>query len=247
MEEPRFDLDEVFDEDYLYFYGQSLTEERDEREAELVARLVDLRPGMRVLDLACGHGRIANRLARAGAAVVGVDRSPLFLERARKDAAAMGVDVDYREGDMRALGFDGEFDAVVLWFTAFGYFSDEANRRVLEGIARALAPGGAFRIELNNREMVLQRFQAYGIIERDGDFMIDVNRYDPHSGRTENERIVLRDGRVRRMHFGVRMLTFPELRTWLAEAGFSAVEGFDDQGAPYAVTSRRMVVRARRP
>ena len=50
---------------------------------------------MEVLDLACGHGRIANRLAQRGAQVTGLDATPLFLEQARRDAAERGVEVDY--------------------------------------------------------------------------------------------------------------------------------------------------------
>ncbi len=41
-----FDFDGVFDEDYLYFYEQVLTDERSDHEAELVSRLLDLEPGM---------------------------------------------------------------------------------------------------------------------------------------------------------------------------------------------------------
>ena len=105
---------------------------------------------MDVLDLACGHGRIANRLAERGARVTGLDRTPLFLEVARRDAAARGVEVDYVEGDMRELAWEGGFDRVVSWFTSFGYFDDQANRGVLGGVHGALRPGGSLLIECNN-------------------------------------------------------------------------------------------------
>ena len=77
----KFEFDQVFDEDYLYFYGPPL-EEVAEQNAELIWRLLDLRPGSRTPDLACGHGRIANRLAQRGALMSGLDASPLFLDRA---------------------------------------------------------------------------------------------------------------------------------------------------------------------
>ena len=70
-------------------------------------RLLDLEPGMEVLDLACGHGRIANRLTQRGARVTGLDATPLFLEHARRDAAERGVEVDYVAGDMRSLPWPG--------------------------------------------------------------------------------------------------------------------------------------------
>ena len=62
MTGPVFEFSEVFNEDYLYFYGPDL-EGVSDAQAETVWRLLDLQPGMEVLDLACGHGRIANRLA----------------------------------------------------------------------------------------------------------------------------------------------------------------------------------------
>ena len=85
------------------------------------ARLTQLAPGERVLDLPCGHGRIAERLAEWGADVVGVDRCEDFLSHARTAAGRRGVAVDYRQGDWRTLAFNGEFDVVVCWFTSFGY------------------------------------------------------------------------------------------------------------------------------
>lgn len=60
------DWDAVFDEDYLYFYEAFLTPERSDREAGFVASVLGLEPGTAVLDAPCGHGRIANRLARRG-------------------------------------------------------------------------------------------------------------------------------------------------------------------------------------
>jgi hypothetical protein len=47
---------EVFDDDYLYFYADILPDERSDADAEVVARLLSLRPGMRVLDVPCGEG-----------------------------------------------------------------------------------------------------------------------------------------------------------------------------------------------
>lgn len=245
MEGPAFDLDEVFDADYLYFYEQVLPPERTAAEVETIVRLLGLAKGARVLDLACGHGRIANRLAALGCEVAGLDRSGLFLERARADAAAAGVSVDYVEGDMRALPWpDASFDRVVLWFTAFGYFSDDDNARVLAETRRVLRPGGALLVEMNNRDNLLRRFLPYVVMERDGAFMIDINSYDITTGRTENERIVIRDGRMRRMRFGVRLFSFPELRDWLVRAGFSTVEGYGPDGEPLTIESRRMIVVA---
>ena len=101
MTVPEFDAEGVFDDDYLHFFAASLAE-RSAAEADLIWRLLELEPGMEVLDLACGHGRIANRLAQRGCRVTGLDATPVFLRRARTEAEALGVAVDYVQGDMRA-------------------------------------------------------------------------------------------------------------------------------------------------
>ena len=60
-----FDFDNVFGDDYLHFYGPDLTAERNAREAEAIWQMLSLQAGQTVLDIGCGHGRIANQLARA--------------------------------------------------------------------------------------------------------------------------------------------------------------------------------------
>ena len=129
MTGPVFEFSEVFNEDYLYFYGPEL-EAVSDAQAETIWRLLDLEPGMEVLDLACGHGRIANRLTQRGARVTGLDATPLFLEYARRDAAERGVEVDYVCGDMRSLPWpEHRFERVISWFTSFGYFDDTENQK----------------------------------------------------------------------------------------------------------------------
>jgi len=78
VSEPTLDIGEVFDQDYLYFYEPQLTETSD-AQVEVIWRVLELEPAMEVLDLACGHGRIANRLAQRGARVTGLDATPLLI------------------------------------------------------------------------------------------------------------------------------------------------------------------------
>lgn len=241
----RYDFDQVFGDDYLHFSGDLLPEERSDQDVELIARLLDIRPGTRVLDVPCGHGRISNRLARLGCHVVGIDRSASFLDVARRDGAA----VDYRLGDMRELTPDGPFDAVVNWLTSFGYFDDATDRALLVAWRRALGPGGKLVMDLQNRQRLLALMahtggQATALRERGDDLLIDRTTFDMATARTETERIVVRDGQVRRYWFSVRTFAFTELRNWLLEAGFAEVAGYGGEGEPLSLGSRRMVVVA---
>ncbi len=241
-----FDFDEVFNEDYLYFYEPMLDEVSD-ADAETVWRLLGLEPGTEVLDLACGHGRIANRLAQLDAQVTGIDATALFLDHARSDAAARGTRVDYVAGDMRSLPWpQGRFDRVLSWFTSFGYFDDVDNRRVLLEAHRVLRPGGRLLIENNNLAELLPRWLPAVVLERDGDLSIDRSRFDPTTGRATTERILVRGERVRRFSFSVRMFIAVELRDWLLDAGFRAVDLLDREGEPLTERSRRMITIAHR-
>ena len=155
-----FDFDAVFGEDYLHFYLPLLDEDHNRAEAEEVVETLGLRPGDRVLDAPCGHGRISNLLAARGIVVVGVDASGLSLQKAKTDAANAGVTVDYRAGDLRdlPLGPNESFDAVLNWFTSFGYFDDDGNQRVLREFHRALRPGGQLLLETIHRDAFVRGF-----------------------------------------------------------------------------------------
>lgn len=242
-----FDFDAMFDEDYLFFYAP-LLEQRSDADAELIWRLLDLTAGSTVLDLGCGHGRIANRLAARGARVTGLDSSPLFLARAREQAAAQHAETspEYIEGDMRALPFEsGTFDVVISWFTSFGYFDDDANRLVLDETQRVLRPGGRLAVETNNLAEALPRWQPVTVIERDGAFAIDRAQFDPVSGRAHTERTIIHDGRTRRLTFSVRMFIAAELRDWLSDAEFVESAFYDNQGVPLTISSPRSIAVAR--
>jgi SAM-dependent methyltransferase len=242
MSEPRFDTEELFDEDYLYFYESALSDTRSDAETEVIWELLDLHAGLAVLDLGCGHGRIANRLAAQGCRVTGLDATPLFLELARADAAERGVEVEYVEGDMRALPWSDRFDRVLIWFTTFGYFGDDDNRRVLREAHRALRAGGRLAIELHNRDRYVRGLLPFTATERDGNLMVDRHDFDVQTGRSVNERFIVRDGRVRRAQYSVRFFTFTELRDWLLAAGFARVDGYDSGGGELTSETRRMVV-----
>jgi SAM-dependent methyltransferase len=240
----RFDTEGMFDEDYLYFYVGYLTDGQADADADLIWRLLDLRPGLAVLDLGCGHGRIANRLAERGCEVTGLDVTPMFLDLARADAAVRGVTVEYRHGDMRDLPWQGRFDRVVSWFTSYGYFDDAGNRTVLRQAARALKPGGRALFDLNHRDWIVRNFQPHRVVERDGDLMVDRSTLDPLTGRADSVRTFVRGGRVRSAAYSVRLFNFPELRDWLLDAGFTAAHAHGDEGAPLEPDSRRLLVTA---
>jgi SAM-dependent methyltransferase len=237
---------EAFGEDYLYFYDAFLTDEVSDAQADRLWRLLELESGVEVLDVPCGNGRIANRLAARGASVTGLDADPLFLERARADAAARGVEVEYIQGDMSTLPWEENFDLLLNWFSSFGYFDDKGNRAWLREARKTLRPGGRLVIELWNRDAFARNWLPVTMSERDGDLQVDRHRFDLLTGRAETDRFIVRGGRVRVVRFSVRAFTFTELREWLLDAGFSSVDVSGQEGEALDLQVRRMVIVATR-
>ncbi len=101
-----------------------------------VLELLMPQPGERILDLGCGDGVLALRLAELGCAVVGVDAAPDMVREARDRG------VDARLVDGAALPFAREFDAVFS-NAALHWMSADPDA-VIAGVARALRPGGRF-------------------------------------------------------------------------------------------------------
>ena len=113
----------------------------------------------KILDVPCGHGRIANALAERGYVVTGLDATPLFLNVAESDALSRGIQIRYVQGDMRKLpSADAEYDVLINWFTSFGYFDDDENRQVLREFHRVLKPGRKLLIDHQNRERIIRIF-----------------------------------------------------------------------------------------
>lgn len=106
---------------------------------EFMARL-QIFPGMRVLDLACGTGNLAVLAAERGANVTGVDIAPNLIATARERAAKAGLNIEFEEGDVEELPFsDAAFDLVVsMYGVMFAAHPDLAAAELL----RVCAPGG---------------------------------------------------------------------------------------------------------
>jgi SAM-dependent methyltransferase len=253
QEKPAFDFEAVFEvDDYMHFYQETLTDELSDQQVAHLVREFDLTRPTKILDLACGFGRHANRLAALGHQVTGIDITPGFLEIARQDAKRRGVEVTYLEGDMRQLNYVEEFDRVMLLFTAFGYFEDDENFQVLMRIARALKPGGLLVFDIQNRDTFLKGFLPYIVTEKEGDLLIDRIAFDTVTGRLYNRRIVIRNGIRKDKPFFVRLYNPTEIVDLVTRAGMEIHKmygGWDDgQGAPPVSTeSRRMIIIARKP
>ena len=106
---------------------------------QFIARL-NLQPGARLLDVACGTGNLSIPAARVGAPVTGVDIATNLLDQARRRAHNEGLSVQFDEGDAEQLPYaDAQFDVVVSMFGAM--FAPRPEKCAAE-LARVCRPGG---------------------------------------------------------------------------------------------------------
>ena len=116
-----------------------------ERLVEDIARLIDRGVGgrrARVLDVACGTGTLARRLARSGHEVTGIDAVPGLVEAARRrtpTALADRLTFSARDAALEGPSATGVFDAVVVLHALYWHPKPE---RLLDACRRALRPGG---------------------------------------------------------------------------------------------------------
>lgn len=103
--------------------------------------------GKRVLDAGCGAGLLCEPLARLGGQVTGVDAAPENIAAARAHAEAMGLPIDYRQGELGALA-PGTFD-LVCSLEVIEHVTDKAA--FLRGLAERLAPDGLMILSCPNR------------------------------------------------------------------------------------------------
>lgn len=235
--------EDYFDEDFIRIYQPLLPPEAAVAEAESVAGILELSEGARLLDLGCGWGRHAVELAALGFRVTGVDLSEVLLRAARSESAARGLEVAWVGGDVRELPYHQEFEAVVSLFSSMGYFPSEADDlRVLEGVQRALAPGGRLLVETMHRDLIARQYA-----ERDwwrgpdGEPVFVEREFDAVTGIS---REWLRWGEVEKYH-EIRVRSAPEWQVLLERAGFVVEEwwgGWDLE--PFTHESERLIIVA---
>jgi SAM-dependent methyltransferase len=102
-------------------------------------------PVQSILDLGCGTGNHALRLAQRGYSVTGVDRSPEMLEVAQRKSRESNLDCKFIQSDIRTFKSEQKFDVVIMMFAVLGYLNDNEDiLGALNTVKNHLSPGGLF-------------------------------------------------------------------------------------------------------
>jgi ubiquinone/menaquinone biosynthesis C-methylase UbiE len=169
--------------------------------AEFVERL-NLKPGMSVLDVACGTGNQSIPAAQTGADVTGVDIAPNLIEQARKHAVDKGLKIRFDEGDAENLPYtNANFDVVM---TMFGAMFAPRPELVADELVRVCRPGGLIVMaNWNPTDFIGQMFKIVG-----KHVAPPPNMPSPLLWGDENTACERFGDRVSEINFEPRMITF---------------------------------------
>ena len=130
-------------------------------ESELLYLTGIMQKDSRVLDLACGYGRLSIPLAERGYRVYGVDITPAFIDVAQKEAGKRNLHIEFKVGDMRKIPYNKEsFDYVICMWNAFSELTLQADQvAAVWEVYRVLRTNGMAIIEMRNH-------RSSGLIEK---------------------------------------------------------------------------------
>lgn len=123
-----------------------------------------------VLELACGTGELATRLA-TDFEVTGLDLSEEMLTMADKRAFEKGVHVNFIEGDMQDLFEIGTYDAVTCYSDSICYLSDSQEvQQTFDSVYSVLNNGGLFIFDVHSIFQIEEGFKDYSFHDQTDDF-----------------------------------------------------------------------------
>lgn len=196
-------------------------------------RVLQQKPS-RVLDLGCGPGFYANRLAKLGHSCVGIDFSPASIDYAKAQAAEQQLDCIFVHGDVRAADFGTGFDLVMMVFGELNVFHPSDAKMILEKARRALVPGGALILEPHRFDVVEQAGKQgpswhsaeSGLFSDEPHIWLEEGFWNPKSSTAVQCFYVIdaATGAVTRHGQTIQAYTDEQYRDLVAECGFEFIE-----------------------
>lgn len=211
-----------------------------------------------ILDLACGPGLYARRLAARGHRCVGIDFGPASIRHAREEAAAAGLEIAYHLADVREAEFGENFDLVMMVFGEFGVFRREEAFDILCRARAALAPGGRVLVEVATCEEIERQgkeppwWQALerGLFSDRPHLWLEEHFWREEAAATVSRWLIVdaESGETTRYASTTQAYRPAELRGMLGRAGFEKISFHKDMGEKETeFAGKLLAVSARNP
>jgi D-alanine-D-alanine ligase len=217
----------IFNSMYLKTDADVVEDNRiTESEVSLFKRLLAIKEGESILDLACGQGRHIIELGQRGNfKLFGLDRSRYLIQRGKSVAKKKGVLVNFKEGDARKLPYATDsLDYVTILGNSFGYFeSTDDDVKILKEIFRILKPGGKLLMDIADGSYLKESFVARSWEWIDKKHFVCRER----SLASDNERLISREvvthtdkGVIVDQFYAERLYTQDQLASLIDKVGF---------------------------
>jgi len=224
--------EDLFDDDFLRA-SPPVTDAQIARETTFIEESLGCVAGAMILDLACGTGRHAIELSSRGYELVGVDLSLAMLARASDEARTRNQRLNFVQGDMRDLAFEGIFDGIFSWNMSFGFFDEDRNASIIAKVHRALKKRGQFLLDVINRDYLVRCSPSLAWFEGDGCVCMDEMQMDFITSRMRVKRTIMAsDGRTREVEYSLRVYSIHELGKLLNDHGFRVAEVSGSMATP---------------
>lgn len=205
-----------------------------DRHVEWIHRDVLAGQPTRILDLGCGPGLYASRLARRGHHVVGIDFSPASIAYAREQAHAEKSACEFIESDIRAADFGAKYGLVMFIFGEFNVFTPDDARKILAQAHAALDADGWLLLEVSTfdgvRKLGSQPWAWYASesgLFADAPHLCLFESFWDAAQAAATERYFIVDaasGAVTRYAASTQAYTRAQFETFLRECGFARIE-----------------------
>ncbi len=213
--------------------------------------------GGKILELACGSGRLLLPLAREGYALTGVDTSAAMLERARHhlQAEELAAHCKLLQQDICALHLEQKFRLAFIALGSFGHITTRKDQqRVLASVRTHLSPGATFILDISNADARYME-NLTGQVLHQGTWQVEehmLTHFVSPASSPQQHLLELthfyeqyqQGGSVQRTTITTRLYLFErnEIELLLEQAGF-VIKGIygDYDLSPYQLESPRMI------
>jgi 2-polyprenyl-3-methyl-5-hydroxy-6-metoxy-1,4-benzoquinol methylase len=225
---------------------QTKTNEQTRLEADFIAKVLQLAPRSKVLDVPCGEGRHSIEMAARGHQVTGVDITQDFLDDAKRKVAELKLEIAWEHRDMRDLPWREVFDGVYCFWGSFGYFDNNGNEDFIRAVSRVLKPGARLLLDTHITETLLPKlFQGRGWKRVGNITVLEDRKYDHCLGQTNTEWTLLQGSKVFKKSTSIRLYTYRELCLLLERSGFANFGGYGSLSSePFRLGSPRLYLVA---
>lgn len=211
--------------------------------------------GTRIADFGCGPGLYANRLAKLGASVTGIDFSKRSIQHARTVAAEAGLTAAYVNQNYLEFETEDRFDVILMIMCDFCALSPAQRMTMLEKFQALLAPGGSVLLDVYSLNAFKQRDEAvsyeknllngfwspekyYGFLStfKYDDVCVVLDKYT-----------IVESNQIRTIYNWLQYFSPESLQSEFEKAGFTQQEFYGNvAGAPFAESASEFAIVAKR-